>query len=287
MDQNTLITYAQYREDLTLLSILGDIDKGFYIDVGANYATIDSVTKLFYDRGWRGINIEPIREHYQELKSLRKRDINLNIALGSKKEKKIFFEDKDKSGHSSFVQENTESTNSTSYEVEVDTLERICKTYCNDEPISFLKIDVEGFEHEVIKGAKFNKYRPIVICIETSHVARDWRSLITDKNYVLIISDGLNEYYLAKEEVARLRGLEERLVLNDYNALRSHHYQSLASLHKEYESVLLTARNYEAIIARQEDMLVDYEKYKGNSLYQVSLKTSLKLFLKKVFHKID
>lgn len=36
---------------------LKDIDCGFYIDIGANDSEIDSVTKAFYDEGWRGINI--------------------------------------------------------------------------------------------------------------------------------------------------------------------------------------------------------------------------------------
>ena len=32
---------------------------GFYVDVGAHDPVQDSVTKLFYDRGWRGVNVEP------------------------------------------------------------------------------------------------------------------------------------------------------------------------------------------------------------------------------------
>ena len=33
---------------------------GFYVDVGAGHPTEDSVTRHFYDLGWRGINVEPI-----------------------------------------------------------------------------------------------------------------------------------------------------------------------------------------------------------------------------------
>ena len=35
---------------------------GFYVDIGAFHPTEDSVTKLFYDRGWRGINVDPVPE---------------------------------------------------------------------------------------------------------------------------------------------------------------------------------------------------------------------------------
>lgn len=284
--KNPLITYAQYREDLTLLSILHDIDEGFYIDVGANYATTDSVTKLFYDRSWCGINIEPIKKHHTELMRLRERDINLNIALGSKKEKKIFFEDSDKSGHSSFVQVNTDEATRISYEVQVDTLENVCKTYCSKRSISFLKIDVEGFEHEVIKGANFNRYRPLVICIEASHVTDNWRHLLTNNKYKMVIADGLNEYYLAHEELGRLEGLAERLVLNNHNAFNQHQHQSLVYLQKHYDKVLKTAQQAESVIAYLDSKVSEYEVYKEQSLYNASIKHSTKLFLKKLLRKI-
>ena len=46
-------SYAQFLEDLVLHCALKDVDKGFYIDVGANDPTDLSVTKFFYDRGCR------------------------------------------------------------------------------------------------------------------------------------------------------------------------------------------------------------------------------------------
>ena len=32
---------------------------GFYVDVGAMDPVIDSVTKVYYEHGWHGIDIEP------------------------------------------------------------------------------------------------------------------------------------------------------------------------------------------------------------------------------------
>ena len=49
-----VVSYAQYREDLTLAALLHEKEKGFYVDVGANHEEIDSVTKYFYERGWSG-----------------------------------------------------------------------------------------------------------------------------------------------------------------------------------------------------------------------------------------
>ncbi len=61
------ISYAQNFEDLILMGILREIPNGFYVDVGANHPEQDSVTKIFYDKGWSGINIEPNTVLYNEL----------------------------------------------------------------------------------------------------------------------------------------------------------------------------------------------------------------------------
>ena len=54
-----MISYAQNQEDVMLARALAGTTNGFYIDVGAHDPVIDSVTKMFYDRGGRGINVEP------------------------------------------------------------------------------------------------------------------------------------------------------------------------------------------------------------------------------------
>lgn len=79
-----LISYAQNLEDVMLWRALGHLPTGFYVDVGANDPEIDSVTKLFYDAGWNGINIEPIKRHWEKLSLERPRDINIPIAAGNK-----------------------------------------------------------------------------------------------------------------------------------------------------------------------------------------------------------
>jgi hypothetical protein len=42
-----LISYSQNNEDILLWRALKNVEKGFYIDVGANHPVDDSVTKLF------------------------------------------------------------------------------------------------------------------------------------------------------------------------------------------------------------------------------------------------
>ena len=85
-------SYAQFLEDMILHCALKDVDKGFYIDVGANDPTNLSVTKFFYDRGWHGINIEPLIDKCALLSEMRPRDINLCVGLGSERGKLDIFE---------------------------------------------------------------------------------------------------------------------------------------------------------------------------------------------------
>ena len=77
-------SYAQSLEDMILYCALKDVDKGFYIDVGANDPTVNNVTKFFYDRGWHGINIEPLPDKCLLLTEKRPRDVNLCVGLSNK-----------------------------------------------------------------------------------------------------------------------------------------------------------------------------------------------------------
>ena len=66
-NRDTFISYAQNFEDVLLNRVFRDRLDGSYIDIGALHPTIDSVTKAFYDRGWSGINIEPIKAYHDAI----------------------------------------------------------------------------------------------------------------------------------------------------------------------------------------------------------------------------
>ena len=78
---NRFVSYAQNFEDVILWRALKHIDRGFYVDCGAYDPTRHSVTKTFYDRGWRGINIEPNPSLLQKFVVHRPLDANLAIAV--------------------------------------------------------------------------------------------------------------------------------------------------------------------------------------------------------------
>ena len=78
----SFVSHAQNREDVLLWRALNDVEQGRYIDLGAAEPVTDSVTYAFYQRGWSGINVEPVRTLFDQLQAERPRDINLNIGAG-------------------------------------------------------------------------------------------------------------------------------------------------------------------------------------------------------------
>ena len=123
-------SYSQLCEDLVLYCALKDVDKGFYIDVGANDPTQDSVTKFFYDKGWHGINIEPLPDKCALLVEKRPRDVNLCIGLGSERGKLDIFPH---GGLTTFSEEIAKSVNTPTdhrHTKIIWTLSEVYEKYC-------------------------------------------------------------------------------------------------------------------------------------------------------------
>ena len=232
------ISYAQNFEDVMLWRALKHVKKGFYIDVGANDPVMNSITKAFYDRGWQGINIEPISSHFYNLKNMRIRDINLHCAVGEKEEETFIWEcavGDWATMEKSVIKDSISNGMSGIYHrIHQRTLENICEEYATGE-IHFLKIDVEGFEKSVLSGANFEKFRPWIVIVATTTLTselKDYQELdfiLVSANYQCHYVDGLNRFYISKEQSklipafkyppnvfdnfisARVKELEERL----------------------------------------------------------------------------
>src|SRR4051794_31355449 len=80
-EAETLMSYSQNAEDVRLWRVFSKIDNGFYVDIGAADPSVGSVSRIFYDHGWSGINVEP-SPAFDELSAVRERDVNLQIAVG-------------------------------------------------------------------------------------------------------------------------------------------------------------------------------------------------------------
>lgn len=199
------ISYAQNFEDIMLWRTLGRcVDIGFYIDVGANDPSRDSVTKAFYDQGWCGINIEPSPQFYGRLSAERRRDINLQIVVSDKEDALTFYDTDD--GWSTVDPDVASRLKASGKEIKersiaAQTLSTICEQYVKGE-IHFLKIDVEGHEFSVLSGMDFQRWRPWVLLIESVfNVEPEWGDLLKAARYQFVHRDGINRYFLAEEHM--------------------------------------------------------------------------------------
>ena len=187
---------------------LGHIAHGFYIDVGANEPTADSVTKLLYDRGWRGINIEPLPGYIASLNGERPRDINLQCAVGPH-EGHLQLWNCDVRGWATADQRVIAAHRANGFSghyvrVPMMTLAQVCQAHCSED-IHFLKVDVEGFEHEVLQGMDFARFRPWIVVVEAYRpdsvqgqpTIAAWESILTNNGYSFVFGDGLNRFYLS------------------------------------------------------------------------------------------
>jgi FkbM family methyltransferase len=205
----TLVSFAQNQEDIMLWRALRSVRNGFYIDVGAADPVEWSVTKLFYDHGWHGVNLEPQITYFASLSETRPHDTNLRFAAGRESGLRTFYSI-DKSGLSTFDSEIAARHRSNGWNIveeatEVLTLAEICHRYHPHGAIHFLKIDVEGNEGDVLSGADFQRFRPWIVLVEATlpmsqqESYTDWEPVLTSQGYGFVWFDGLNRFYLADE----------------------------------------------------------------------------------------
>jgi FkbM family methyltransferase len=209
----TFVSYAQNFEDVMLWRALSTVRDGFYIDVGAGDPDQSTVTRAFYERGWRGINIDPDPACFAALARRRDRDINIPMALAETPGQRRF--------HVVSVPGLSTLASATAFryrargwdvrrtKVDVTTLADICRRHAARE-IHFLKIDVEGAEARVLQGADFIAFRPWIVLAEATvpltqvenHV--EWEHILLAAHYHFVWFDGLNRFYVAEEKFAAL-----------------------------------------------------------------------------------
>ncbi len=228
-----MISYAQNREDVLLDRLFPRGKAGFYVDVGANHPVNHSVTKHFYEHGWRGINVEPAATVFRMLEADRPRDLNVNLGISDRDGALVFHEATSSLGMSTFDTAFAEGLVRDGFpcvprSVPVTTLSRLFERYAVGA-IDFLKIDVESHESEVLRGADFSRWRPRVVLIEATDRPERWQDRLLSVGYQCGAFDGLNRYYVREEDRDLLPKLAAPVnCLDDY--ITFEHHQTLADL---------------------------------------------------------
>ncbi len=230
MSGDRFVSYAQNQEDVVLARALHPDDRtGFWVDVGAGDPVVDSVTAAFAERGWRGVNVEPLPREHERLCAARPADTNLRVALGATAGSGTLFvepvEEPATPGPdapafralSTMIPElaaryRDEGKEFTPIEVPIRTLAQVVAEHV-PERVDFLKVDVEGFEREVLAGADWSSFRPRIVVVEATVPMSDepahdaWEPMLIDAGYQFAMFDGLNRFYAHSDEPAILQKL--------------------------------------------------------------------------------
>ena len=190
---------------------LKHISAGFYIDIGAQHPIVDSVSKAFYEHGWRGMHVEPTGPHVELLRNDRPDEQVIQAVVGDSETPITFYEIP--GGGLSTARRNIAELHARNYECEVREitvdsvrLETLFEKAGNRE-IHWMKIDVEGFEKEVLSGWGGSTVRPWIVIVEATFpntqidTFSDWESEIDERGYRLVYRDGLNRFYLSEKHL--------------------------------------------------------------------------------------
>lgn len=211
LDYRTRIKHpAHLKEDLTIARLLGDIAKGFYIDIGAHDPYRNSNSHPFYELGWRGIDVEPTKYWADRLKQEHPANTVIEAAAGA---------------YNGFIEFHVPDVEPMHWQIATTkpawvehhklrvpgeqwktisvpqvTLNNVF-AQANRE-VDFISIDVEGAELEVIKGWSIEVYQPKVICIESEVTAEtprwhEWEPMLLPF-YNFAHFDSCNRFYTRK-----------------------------------------------------------------------------------------
>ena len=213
-----LKSYSQRYEDLLIDNLLGNRYTGSYLDIGAYDPRRLSNTRRFYDRGWRGCNVEPNPRRFEKFLKDRPEDINLNVGVSDSPGQLIFYDvvpDAFSTLSENRARELREKGAKFKAEVEVPVITMIdlFEEHLLQENVDFCSIDTEGMDIAVLKGNDWTKFRPRVLCVEVTSIpdnddgghqtesVEDFLNSVGYRKQDVTVEFGvpLNEIYLSEE----------------------------------------------------------------------------------------
>lgn len=175
-----------------------------YLDIGAATPVDHNNTYLFYRNGGQGVSIEADPKYLEDHRKIRPRD---------------------QLGHFAVVPEHLIGSGSIDFHLAVDqgwssvdlqhvrlaeklgkgglretitvptiTIGNLLSKYFENKTLHLLSIDIEGFDSEVVMEINFEKFRPLVIIIESPN--QDTTDFLIEKKYKSYASTYINKIFV-------------------------------------------------------------------------------------------
>lgn len=171
------MSFAQSGEDVIVAFMLDHLGASeiTYLDVGAYDPIQLSNTYFFYQRGHRGVLVEPNVTMCERLREIRPEDTTLDAGIGVSAAADAEYFVMSEPSWSTFSREEAEhQVEVTGGRVSIREVRRLPLLNINDVmaehfdgPPTFLSVDAEGLSEAILESVDFERFRPNVICVET------------------------------------------------------------------------------------------------------------------------
>lgn len=246
----TFVSYAQTFEDVRLWRAFREVRAGRYIDIGAQDPVRDSISLAFYERGWRGIHVEPTAAYAEALRNARPDETVIEAVVTNAPGPIKFFEIPG-TGLSTGIADIAQGHRGAGWDyreilVPAVTLAGLFECY-GPEPVHWLKIDVEGMEAEVISSWGDHPARPAVLIIEATapltqiQTIESWYDMIVDRGYSEVVFDGLSRFFVHKEYEHLRDAIYESPNVFDGFHVSDQHFTTENLIKKKQEEAVSTA----------------------------------------------
>ncbi len=168
------VSYGQFGEDLFLTHLLGyEKTDGVYVDIGCYHPIDYSNTYIFYQRGWRGLAIDPNPDWKGEWERFRPRDIFINAAIAPSEGTMKYLMNRRYPACNRLITEapSSISPDETCIDVVTCNINIVLDQYLPNARIDLLSVDCEGQDLEILRTLDFDRYWPSVIAAEEADPA--------------------------------------------------------------------------------------------------------------------
>lgn len=207
---------SQLFQDIFASFIIGHKFEKTFLEFGATNG-FDLSNSYFLEKNlsWKGMLSEPSPQWHEALIKNRKKNNIITKCIWSQSDKKLEFFMSDSGVYSTikdFVESDKNSMPENTFErkkggkiisVETISLNDVIKEYFNNIAPSYISIDTEGSEFEILKSLNFKKFRPIVFTIEHNFTNFEKKIdyLMISNNYIRVFKDitAFDAWYVSEE----------------------------------------------------------------------------------------
>ena len=196
IEHENLVFTSQAGEDIMLKNLfyrdyLSKDIKGFYVDIGAYHPQLFSNTHFFYKNGWTGINVDGTSESIDLFNKERIHDINIHSIISNIETDYYFPQQRDSMNG---ISENAEGC----IKVKSITLKSLFEKYLpKNTEITFMSIDTEGHEYNILKSNDWSRYRPKVLLVEIEGKT----VLESQQSEIVAFLESINYKYVARSYI--------------------------------------------------------------------------------------